>query len=169
MKIANFVYFCITHGKLIPTSRKRYQFSVGNTKVYKIHKLCRAMFSSFYNISQPNFAILPILRCSSKFSHFNFFQNSVHNAIGPLLSGPTVYSLRCAVTPLLVLKIVKQRYWCTRHDCLYCLPDFIFVIKIKQVAEHKTYSLLIPTIHRAVVVDISFAVLTLVSCNAKTS
>ena len=51
MKIGNFVYFCITHGKLIPTSRKRYQFSVCNTKVYKIHKLCRAMFSSFYNIS----------------------------------------------------------------------------------------------------------------------
>ena len=32
VKIANFVYFCITHGKLIPTSRKRYQFSVRNTK-----------------------------------------------------------------------------------------------------------------------------------------
>ena len=65
VKIANFVYFCITHGKLIPTSRKPYQFSVRNTKVYKIRELCRAIFSSFYNISRPNFAILLILGCSS--------------------------------------------------------------------------------------------------------
>ena len=80
-----FVYFCITHEKLIPTSRNvRYQFSVRNTKVYKIRKISRAIFSSFYNILQPNFAILPILGCSSmlyccgnEFSHFNFFQNSV--------------------------------------------------------------------------------------------
>jgi hypothetical protein len=28
-----------------------------NTKVYKICKLCKAIFSAFYNISQPNFAI----------------------------------------------------------------------------------------------------------------
>ena len=35
-KIANFVYFCITRGKLIPLLRKRYQFSPRNTKVYKI-------------------------------------------------------------------------------------------------------------------------------------
>ena len=65
VKIANFVYFCITLAKLIPTSRKRYQFSVRNTKVYKIRKLCRAIFPSFYNISQRNLAILPILGCSS--------------------------------------------------------------------------------------------------------
>ena len=65
VKIANFVCFCITHGKLIPTSRKRYQFSVRNTKVYKIRKLCRAIFFSFHNISRPYFAILLILECSS--------------------------------------------------------------------------------------------------------
>ena len=65
VKIAKFVYFCITHGKLIPTSRKRYQFSVRNTEVYKVRKLCRAIFSSFYNISRPNFVILLILGCSS--------------------------------------------------------------------------------------------------------
>ena len=65
VKIANFVYFCITHEKLIPTSRKRYQFSVRNTKVYKNRKICKAIFSSFYNISRPNFAILLILGCSS--------------------------------------------------------------------------------------------------------
>jgi hypothetical protein len=35
-----------------------------NTKVYKICKLYKATFSAFYNISQPNFAILLILVCS---------------------------------------------------------------------------------------------------------
>ena len=34
---------------------------VYNTKVYQICKLCKAIFSVFYNISQPNFAILLIL------------------------------------------------------------------------------------------------------------
>jgi hypothetical protein len=38
--------------------------SARNTKVYKIFELCKAIFSSFYNISQPNFAILLILVCS---------------------------------------------------------------------------------------------------------
>ena len=63
-KFANFVYFCITHGKLIPLSRKRYQFSPRNTKVYKICKFYRVIFFTFYNISQPNFAILLNLGCS---------------------------------------------------------------------------------------------------------
>jgi hypothetical protein len=35
--------------------------SARNTKVYKICKLCKAIFSAFYNISQSNFAILLIL------------------------------------------------------------------------------------------------------------
>ena len=35
-----------------------------NTKVYKICKLGNAVFSSFYNISRPHFAILLILVCS---------------------------------------------------------------------------------------------------------
>jgi hypothetical protein len=35
--------------------------SARNTKVYK---LCKAIFSAFYKISQPNFAILLILVCS---------------------------------------------------------------------------------------------------------
>jgi hypothetical protein len=34
--------------------------SARNTKVYKLCKLCKAIFSAFYNISQPNFAILLI-------------------------------------------------------------------------------------------------------------
>jgi hypothetical protein len=38
--------------------------SAHNTNVYKIWKLCNAIFSSFYNISRPNFAILLILVCS---------------------------------------------------------------------------------------------------------
>ena len=38
--------------------------SARNTKVYKICKLRTAILSSFYNISRPNFVILPISRCS---------------------------------------------------------------------------------------------------------
>jgi hypothetical protein len=38
--------------------------SARNTKVHKICELCKAIFSAFYNISQPNFAILLILVCS---------------------------------------------------------------------------------------------------------
>jgi hypothetical protein len=45
--LANFVYFCIP-------------ISARNTKVYKMCELCKAIFSAFYNISQPNFAILLI-------------------------------------------------------------------------------------------------------------
>jgi hypothetical protein len=35
--------------------------SARNIKVYNICELCKAIFSAFYNISQPNFAILLIL------------------------------------------------------------------------------------------------------------
>ncbi len=54
MKFANFLYFCITHRKLIPISRKRYQFFLRNTKQYKICKLHRAgiylsHFTTFHN------------------------------------------------------------------------------------------------------------------------
>ena len=42
-------------------SSKMVTFSARNTNVYKICKLRRAIFSIFYNISPPNFAILPIL------------------------------------------------------------------------------------------------------------
>jgi hypothetical protein len=38
--------------------------SARNTKVYKICKLCKTIFSAFYNISQPNFANSLILICS---------------------------------------------------------------------------------------------------------
>ena len=49
---------CITFGS------KVLQTSARNTKVYRIHKICRAIFSAFYNISRPNFAILLTLSCS---------------------------------------------------------------------------------------------------------
>jgi hypothetical protein len=39
-------------------------FTARNTNIYKICKLHRAIFSSFYNISQPNFTVLLILRRS---------------------------------------------------------------------------------------------------------
>ena len=45
--------------------------SARNTKLYKICELCKAIFSAFYNISQPNFAILLILVCS--FREYTFF------------------------------------------------------------------------------------------------
>jgi hypothetical protein len=47
--------------------------SARNTKVYKICKLCKAIFSAFYNISQPNFAILLVLVCS--FREYTFCQD----------------------------------------------------------------------------------------------
>ena len=64
-KFANFVYFCIklttkwpTSGEFPPFCGKR------NTKVYKICKLRKRIFSVFYNILPPNLAILLILTCS---------------------------------------------------------------------------------------------------------
>ena len=33
------------------------QISARNTKVYKISKFCKAIFSAFFNISRPNFAL----------------------------------------------------------------------------------------------------------------
>ena len=44
----------------IPTTF-RPKMAARNTKVYKICELCKAIFPAFYNISQPNFAILLIL------------------------------------------------------------------------------------------------------------
>ena len=45
-------------------SSKMETFSARNTNIYKICKLYRAIFSVFYNISPPNFAILLIFRSS---------------------------------------------------------------------------------------------------------
>ena len=49
--------------KIAPFSRCWYQFSVRNTKIYKICNLQTLTFSTFYNVS--HFAILLILECSS--------------------------------------------------------------------------------------------------------
>ena len=43
-----------------------YHFSARNTNIYKICQLRKAIFSTFYNISQPNFAILLNIGCSFK-------------------------------------------------------------------------------------------------------
>jgi hypothetical protein len=40
---------------------KMVTISACNIKVYKICELCKAIFSAFYNISQPNFVILLFL------------------------------------------------------------------------------------------------------------
>jgi hypothetical protein len=63
-KFANFVYFCIVCGNCYHFRPKcgsnfRTQYKL---KVYKICELCKAIFSVFYNISQPNFAV---------FTHFS--------------------------------------------------------------------------------------------------
>ena len=67
-KFANFVYICITRGKSYHFcgnfSSKMVTFSARKTNIYKIWKLRKAIFSVFYNISPPNFAILLILRSS---------------------------------------------------------------------------------------------------------
>jgi hypothetical protein len=39
---------------------KMVAISARNTNIHKIWKLCKAIFSKLYNISQPNFAILII-------------------------------------------------------------------------------------------------------------
>ena len=66
VKFANFVYFCITRGKLIPLSRKRYQFSPRNTKVYKICKLCSSTkFRMLFNAVVMNFTISKFLKILS--------------------------------------------------------------------------------------------------------
>jgi hypothetical protein len=60
---------CLLHGcekEVIQLSEKMYQVPVCNTKWLKNGKLHRAILSAFYNISQWNFGILLILRCSFK-------------------------------------------------------------------------------------------------------
>jgi hypothetical protein len=57
--------FVLRAGKCTTFGSKVVHFPVRNTKSYKICKFRRAIFSSFYNISQSNFAILLILTCSS--------------------------------------------------------------------------------------------------------
>jgi hypothetical protein len=74
VKFANFVYNCITHSKNNHFGSKMVMFPVRNANIYKICELHRAIFSSFYNNSQPNFAILLILRCLS--SYGNGFRSS---------------------------------------------------------------------------------------------
>ena len=58
VKFAKFVYLCITHGKALQICGNVVTQIPRNTKVYKIRKLYITIFSTFYNILQPNFAIL---------------------------------------------------------------------------------------------------------------
>jgi hypothetical protein len=62
--------------------------STRNTKVYKICKLCKAIFSAFYNISQPNFAILLILVLYALSSCGDLFAS-------PCLVLKLVYNMNC--------------------------------------------------------------------------
>jgi hypothetical protein len=56
----NFKHFLVAQ---VAAGSKMVIFHARNTNLYKICELHMAMFSSFYNISQPNFAILLILTC----------------------------------------------------------------------------------------------------------
>ena len=64
--LANFVYICISRRKIIIKSTTDYHFSARNTNIYNISQLRKAIFSTFYNISQPYFAILLNIGCSFK-------------------------------------------------------------------------------------------------------
>ena len=77
-------------------SRKRYQFSVRNKKVYKIRKLCRAIFFSFYNISRPNFGI-----SKTKITNFRMLFNAV------VMNFPISTFFK-------ILSIMQSVYWLAR-------------------------------------------------------
>jgi hypothetical protein len=66
VNFANSVYTGIYSICIIRAVTKMVIFPARNANIYKICELHRAIFSSFYNNSQPNFAILLILRCSFK-------------------------------------------------------------------------------------------------------
>jgi hypothetical protein len=53
VKFTNFVYICITHGQITIFEQKVFIFITRNTNIYKICELHRAIFSSFYNITNP--------------------------------------------------------------------------------------------------------------------
>ena len=95
MKIANFVYFCITHGKLIPTSRKRYQFSVRNTKVYKIRKLCRGIY-----------IFLILLHFATKLCNFTNFR-TLFNAVVMNFPTSTFFKILSIMQSVLPYEISK--------------------------------------------------------------
>ena len=62
MQSSKILYTFVSRAEIATTfGPKMVAISARNTKVYKI---CKAIFSAFYNILQPNFAILLILVCS---------------------------------------------------------------------------------------------------------
>ena len=86
VKIVNFVYFCITHGKFIPISRKRYinfpRVIQKCTKFANFAGLYFPHFKTFCDQTLQFYHFLDALQyCGDEFSHFNFFQKSVHNSV----------------------------------------------------------------------------------------
>jgi hypothetical protein len=59
-KFENVVYFALRAEIATIVGPNVLAISARDTKVHKICQLCKAIFSAFYNISQPNFAILLI-------------------------------------------------------------------------------------------------------------
>jgi hypothetical protein len=70
VKFANFVYICITRGENNHFWAESGYFYRAYTNIYKICELHRAIFSSLYNISQPNFAVLLILKAHTDRTRF---------------------------------------------------------------------------------------------------
>ena len=91
---------------MIPFSRCWYQFSVRNTKIYKICNLHRLTFSTFYNVSQLNFAILQILGCSSMLYMVMNFPISTFFKILPIMQ--SVHCHLCLGEKLCLLKANKR-------------------------------------------------------------
>ena len=88
----NFAIKSLKNSQGTPFSQYGYQFSMRNTKIYKIYQLHMLIFFTFCNISKPNFAILLTFGCSLTLflwiAQFrDFFQNFAQCAIGPFAKG----------------------------------------------------------------------------------
>jgi hypothetical protein len=65
LRSLHILYMFILRAEIVTIFQpKMVTISARNTNIYKIWKLCKAIFSKLYNISQPNFAILLISLCS---------------------------------------------------------------------------------------------------------
>ena len=90
LQISQILYTFVLRAEVCTTfGSKVVQTSARNTKVYKTREICTTIFSAFYNISRPNFAILLTLRCSfyscsDGFSSSCLDQNLVYSRNHPL-------------------------------------------------------------------------------------
>jgi hypothetical protein len=82
------LYILVLQRQIDTTVEKKVSILRAYTKIYKICKLHRSIFLAFYNISQPNCAILPTLyavqRCCYELYYFELLKNFAYYAIGQL-------------------------------------------------------------------------------------